>query len=190
MTGPAIDAAALDEIEALLAAALEPMPSPTPTQDSRMDDMGAGRADDRARDHWKQRTSMATREFLAAAPVLIALARQGPEPVGEVTDEDRARALYEPTRGRRGYTWIGLSEEQREYWRKRSRAARLTPATDALGAFRDENEKLRAAVDYARMVFDDYEQLHFAKDTSDGYLKAAKNSEHSRVMRAALGQAK
>lgn len=58
--------------------------------------------------------------------------------------------------------------------------------TDETTALREEVARLRNAVRHAQAVFEDYERLHHAKDTADGYAKAAANRGHALKMSAAL----
>lgn len=59
-------------------------------------------------------------------------------------------------------------------------------ASDETTALREEVARLREAVRHAQAVFEDYERLHHAKDTVDGYKKAATNRSHALKMSAAL----
>lgn len=48
--------------------------------------------------------------------------------------------------------------------------------------------KLAKALKHAESVFEDYERMHHAKDTSDGYAKAATNRAHALKMRTAIAE--
>jgi hypothetical protein len=49
----------------------------------------------------------------------------------------------------------------------------------------EENERLRAQIEVAAVIFDEYERLHLAKGTPDGDAKAKRNAQYAAEMRAA-----